>query len=100
MVIGAATTADWRALSLDTVATRIEINGELRCEGRGADVLGHPLDALAWCANAHAERGVGLRAGDYITTGVTGHPTPVAEGDAVVATLEGLASVTVSLTGE
>lgn len=98
MVIGEAVASHWRDLDLAQVRTAIHINGKLACSGSGADVLGHPLDALAWLANAHAERGTGLTAGEWITTGVTGQPTPVARGDDVEARLEGLGSVSVTLT--
>ena len=40
------------------------INGEPAGEGYGRDVLGHPLDALAWLANTLAGRGKELRARD------------------------------------
>jgi hypothetical protein len=37
--------------------------------GTGRDVLGHPLDALAWLANHLAARGCRCMAGDIVTTG-------------------------------
>lgn len=37
--------------------------------GTGRDVLGHPLDALAWLANHLVTRGLPVRAGDIVTTG-------------------------------
>jgi 2-keto-4-pentenoate hydratase len=37
--------------------------------GTGHDVLGHPLDALAWLANHLAARGLTMKAGDIVTTG-------------------------------
>ena len=40
------------------------INGEPAGEGYGRDVLGHPLDALAWLANTLAGRGKELKAGE------------------------------------
>ena len=45
---------NWHELDLTAVAGRMRING---CEvgmGRGGDILGHPLNALAWLANALA----------------------------------------------
>lgn len=62
---------DWRRIDLARQAVRLEINGRLLDTGSGAAVLGHPLNALHWLANALNERGGGLRAGDYVTTGVT-----------------------------
>ena len=37
--------------------------------GTGRDVLGHPLDALAWLANHLVARGLPMKAGDIVTTG-------------------------------
>ena len=37
--------------------------------GHGRDVMGHPLDALAWLANNLASRGLGLWRGDVVITG-------------------------------
>ena len=37
--------------------------------GTGRDVLGHPLDALAWLANHLVARGLSMKAGDIVTTG-------------------------------
>ena len=37
--------------------------------GTGRDVMGHPLDALAWLANHLQGRGLSMRAGDIVTTG-------------------------------
>ena len=37
--------------------------------GTGRDVLGHPLEALAWLANHLQARAVPMKAGDIVTTG-------------------------------
>lgn len=61
----------WRDIDLAAQHVRLFINGALKGEGSGAAVLGHPLNALSWLANELNARGTGLRAGDYVTTGVT-----------------------------
>jgi len=45
------------------------IDGEEKGRGTGADVLGHPLDALAWLADHLQHRGLPLAAGHLVTTG-------------------------------
>ena len=45
------------------------IDGREVGRGTGADVMGHPLDALAWLANHLQQRGLLLAAGDVVTTG-------------------------------
>jgi 2-oxo-3-hexenedioate decarboxylase/2-keto-4-pentenoate hydratase len=59
----------WRALDLAALRGRMVINGETAGEGHGRDVLGHPLESLAWLANHVNRRGAMLRAGDVIMTG-------------------------------
>ena len=45
------------------------IDGALAGSGVGAEVMGHPFEAVAWLANALAERGEGLRAGQLVLCG-------------------------------
>ena len=97
MVVGDVVEGAWRTLDLSKVRTSIRVNDEVVCRGSGADALGHPLDALTWLANSHGERDRGLLAGQFVTTGVTGQPTPVSPGDSVEACLEDLGCVRVTL---
>lgn len=68
---------DWPSLDLAALTGRTTIDGSLRGEGRGADVMGHPFAALAWLANHLAGFGLALNAGDTVLTGsvvVTQYP--------------------------
>ena len=56
-------------------------------------MLGHPLNALTWLANALNDRGLALRAGDCITTGVTTDIYLAEKGDRVVADFGPVGSV-------
>ena len=56
-------------MALDAVEGRTLIDGAETGRGRGADVLGHPLDAVAWLAGAVGGHGATLRAGALIMTG-------------------------------
>jgi 2-keto-4-pentenoate hydratase len=81
---------DWRRLDLAAVVGRMSIGGKPMGEGRGADVLGHPMNALAWLANHLAERATPLREGMVISTGsIVSTKWPKA-GEAVVVSVEGL----------
>lgn len=51
------------------VAGRTLIDGREAGRGTGADVLGHPHNALAWLANHLASAGTSMRAGDIVMTG-------------------------------
>lgn len=83
-VLGSAV-ADWRERDLAALSARLLINGASMAEGRGADVLGGPLLALAWLANHLPSRGTHLRTGDLVTTGTCTPIRRAAAGEHVVA---------------
>ncbi len=56
-------------LRLDRVAAAMSVDGAEVGAGVGADILGHPLEALAWLAGQRAARGVPIRAGEFVTLG-------------------------------
>jgi len=87
LVLGAASSAQWRDVDLAEHATCLHINGDVVSRGSGADVLGDPRTALTWLANQFAILDQGLRAGQIVTTGCTGQPTPIANGDLITADL-------------
>ena len=68
----------------------MRINGEITGEGHGSDVMGHPLEALAWLANLQAQRGTGLSQGMIVMTGSIVTTTHLHIGDSVVVSVEGL----------
>jgi len=75
---------------LAAIAGLMRINGAEVGRGRGADVLGHPHNAVTWLANALAERGAWLRAGDIVLTGSVVATNWVQQGDAIEVSLAGL----------
>jgi len=60
---------NWRDIDLAALQGVATINGAQAGAGHGRDVMGHPLDALAWLANHLAGRGLGLWRGDVVLTG-------------------------------
>ncbi len=94
-VLGAATSADWRAMDLAQVRVSGSVRGKLECEGKGANVLGDPRVALTWLVNELSELGIWLKAGQVVTTGTCLKPMPVAPGDTVWAGFGALGEVTV-----
>ncbi|MEM7258299.1 MAG: fumarylacetoacetate hydrolase family protein, partial [Pseudomonadota bacterium] len=96
-VLGPATTADVDTAALRDHQTTLYINNEVATRGTGGDVLEGPLDALVWIANTLSELQVGLQAGQFVTTGVTGKPMPVSAGDHVRADLGIFGSVSATL---
>jgi len=60
---------NWQGMDLAGLLGVAMINGTNVGQGHGHDVMGHPLDALAWLANHLASRGLGLWRGDVVVTG-------------------------------
>lgn len=60
---------DWRDLDLPGMRGTLWIDGTERASGLGADILGDPLEALAWLANHRASIGKPLRAGSFVMLG-------------------------------
>ena len=77
---------------LDVIG-RAVINGVEVGQGTGADVLGHPHQALAWLANHLAASGKSLRAGEIVLTGSLVKTVWLGAGDRVTMELQGLGSV-------
>ena len=84
------------APDLLTIVGRALINGNEAGQGTGADVSGHPHNALAWLANHLAADGNGLRAGEIVLTGSLVKTVWLEAGDEVVMELSGLGSVQVA----
>jgi 2-oxo-3-hexenedioate decarboxylase/2-keto-4-pentenoate hydratase len=79
-------------------AGEILVNGTRAFAGHVRDILGHPLNSLAWLANHLVERGTPLRAGDILTLGSISPGTAIAEPAMVEARFEGLGRCTVAIT--
>jgi 2-keto-4-pentenoate hydratase len=81
---------EWRKLDLATLTYRLTINGKEIGVGKGADVMGNPLNALSWLADKLAADGRPLRRGMVVMTGSTvpiQFPQP---GDRAVVEVTGL----------
>ena len=84
---------DWRDLDLVNMRVALEINGEEKRAGAGANVLGDPLEAFVWLANARSRDGAGLKAHDIHNTGTATDIIWIEPGDEAVARFEGLGEV-------
>lgn len=83
--IEGAPAADWQTIDFTRHPVRVIVNGELKYEGSSANVLGNPLNVVAWLANELPKFGKQLRRGDKITTGTTTEVYPAQAGDQVTA---------------
>jgi 2-keto-4-pentenoate hydratase len=85
------------APSIQALEGIASIDGREVGRGTGRDVLGHPLDALAWLANHLQDRGLAMKAGDLVTTGsLVKSQFPVA-GNRIAFRLPGLGEVHLSV---
>jgi len=60
---------DWRRLELAELDGFVAIDGQQVGAGSGRDLMGHPLDALAWLASHVSRRGLTMRAGEVAILG-------------------------------
>lgn len=84
---------DWQKVDLAAQAVRVTVNGKLQREGTGGNVLGHPLNALEWLVHNLSSRGLGLKAGQWVTTGVTTVVYMAEAGDKITADFGPVGSV-------
>jgi 2-keto-4-pentenoate hydratase len=89
--------ANWRDLDLAAVVGLTRANGAVMAEGRGADVLGHPMQSLAWLANRLRLLGRRLEAGQIVMTGSLPLPYWARTGDKVEIQLSGLGAVRIDI---
>jgi len=93
--LGPAAPEEWRTFNLVEHPVKGSVAGGLEREGRGANVLGDPRQALTWLANELSGLGLTLRAGEVVTTGTCIVPLPVKARDRVMADFGKLGKVEV-----
>lgn len=89
--------SNWRDIDLAGAYGSMTINGELVGDGHGSDVMGHPLEPLAWLANKLSEQGLGLTAGMVIITGSIVSPKFLKAGDKAAIMIEGLGGAEITV---
>lgn len=97
--IGGAPVTDWSGIDLMDGPVRVLIDGTETASGAGRAVDGGCFGAAAWLANRLARDGIGLKAGEIITTGTVTPPVPVGPGQTVVADFGALGRVELELGG-
>ncbi|MBM84967.1 MAG: hydratase [Rhodospirillaceae bacterium] len=96
-ILGSEMPETWRYLDLAQHTVRATVEGKVTHDGVGANVLGDPCIALTWIANELSEHGIGLIAGQVITTGTCAVPLPIRQGDSVTVDYGSLGSLKVRL---
>ena len=95
-ILGEPDEKQWRDIDLDNYPVNLLVNGEVASRGSGKNVLGNPLNAMAWLANHLQSRGRALVAGDIVTTGTACDVYYAESGDEITADFGGLGSVSLS----
>ncbi len=90
---------NWRSLDLANISGATFVNGVEVGRGDGSLIMGHPLEALAWLANARDRHGFGpLKAGEFVTLGSVVETRWLDAGDEVRVELDQLGELTLSVT--
>jgi 2-keto-4-pentenoate hydratase len=97
VVVGSPVT-DWRSIDLAQVTAQLSINGRRIGSGIGADVMGNPLNALAWLADKLAAAGTPLRRGMIVMTGSMVPIQYPVSGDRVLVEVSGLGTAELTVT--
>jgi 2-keto-4-pentenoate hydratase len=97
-VIGDRHGLDWRALDIGALRGRISLDSGVGDEGITTDLLGHPLNGLAWLAgSAEAAAFGGLKAGQVVMLGSVTPPVWLTGPATVTVAFPPLPVVTVRL---
>lgn len=80
-------------LTLDQALVKLQVDGETSGFMPASEVLGHPLNALAWLSDAADRHGVELRPGDVILTGAITPAQHLDPGQMAEAACDGLGDI-------
>jgi 2-keto-4-pentenoate hydratase len=94
-VTGTATAFD-PSTALERATVAVRFGDAVRDRASGAEVMGSPLNSVAWLANKLAEFGLALEAGSKVMSGSFTRQYAVARGDTVVAAFEPFGKVRAS----
>jgi len=98
VVLGSARLAV-AGLALEDMETILELDGAVVATGNTSAILGHPANGVAWLANAIAEFGVTLEAGDIVLPGTCTRCCRIVGHRKVRGRIAGLGDVSLDLEG-
>ncbi len=97
LAIGEAAPDIWRDMDLAAFSPTGRVAGKGDWRGLGSNVLGGPRIAMTWIANELSQLGVGLKAGQTVTTGTCVVPMPIAAGDQIEGDFGALGKINVTM---
>lgn len=95
LVVGSGT-KDWQAIDFTQQAVEFAIDGRV-VRAKGAHPFGNPFRLMPWIVKHSIKRGLGLRAGDVVTTGAWTGLQIAEAGSEVTARFPGIGEATVRL---
>ncbi len=95
-IVGEPDAGDWKTMDLAKQGVNLFVNDTLEETGTGANVLGNPLNAMAWLGNCLQSQGKTLHAGDMITTGAACPVYSAVAGDRILVDYGKLGKVQLS----
>jgi 2-keto-4-pentenoate hydratase len=90
---------DWRGYDLPAHKVTLTVDGKVRAQGTGANVLGDPIAALLWTVRHLGSRAIAIRAGQILSTGTTTGLEYILPEETAVADFGPLGTVEVRFTG-
>jgi 2-keto-4-pentenoate hydratase len=98
-VLGEPGVEDWHTLDVGALPGRLVVDGHVRDEGVGADLMGHPMNCLAWLAGSSVAAAFGgLKAGQVVMLGSVTPPIWLSAPATVTVEFASLPPVQVRLT--
>ncbi|NNG18161.1 hydratase [Naumannella sp. ID2617S] len=83
LALAPAADQGWREADLPGTEVRATNSNGTVHQGRGGNAMGDPRVALTWLVNELSAAGIGVQAGQFVTTGVCIDPMPVAPGESI-----------------
>lgn len=94
VIVGPAI-ADWASRPLASMTTAVAVNDVEVGRGSAASLAGGPVGALLFLANHLSERGRGLSAGEWVSTGATTGVHDVVAGSRARITFDGVGAINI-----
>ena len=83
-------------VNLETLGMNILKNGQFIDHATGAAVMGNPVNAVVWLANALGQYNIGLKKGEFVLSGALTAALPIDAGDTFTADFAHLGAIQVT----
>ena len=90
---------DWRNRDTTGIDSSLTVNGKPAGPSLSGEARCDPKWVLVWTANFLSARGLGLKAGDLITTGTACQPVPGGPGQEITAHFAGIGEISLAIEG-